>query len=96
MRKTPTMEARPLPLGREADKCLTTCPKCQREMQARWLRYAHHCRGDLETREQEAVDRAHQAFREREASQMSKNTESERRETAATKYRQLFSDFRRA
>ena len=55
--------------SREADRCLTTCPKCHRAMQARWLRYAHHCRGDFEAREQEAVSRAHEAFRQREASQ---------------------------
>ena len=56
------METRPLPLSREADKCLTACPKCARVMQARWLRYAHHCRGDLEAREQDAVDRAHEGL----------------------------------
>ena len=71
--KKPTMEARPLPLGREADKCLTACPRCQRVMQAKWLRYAHSCRGDLEEREQEAVERAHEAFRQREASRKSES-----------------------
>ena len=56
---------------READRCLTTCPRCQRLMQARWLRYAHNCRGNLEAREQNAVDRAREAFLQREASQKS-------------------------
>ena len=39
-------------------------------MQARWARYQHRCgySQDLDAREQDAVDRAHRAFREREAS----------------------------
>jgi hypothetical protein len=84
------------PLCREAARCLTTCPKCKRAMQARWLRYAHSCRGDLEAREQEAVDRAHEAFQQREASRKMESAADSRRENAAAKYGQLFSGLRRA
>ena len=104
------METRPLPLSREADRCLTACPKCARVMQARWLRYAHRCRGDLQAREQDAVDRAHEAFRQREASQKPASAataapQSARRypsdqrndrEAAAAKYGHLFSGLRHA
>ena len=103
------METRPLPLSREADKCLTACPKCARVMQARWLRYAHRCRGDLEAREQDAVDRAHEAFRQREAQKPASaataafehtrrypSDQHNDREAAAAKYGHLFSGLRHA
>ena len=60
----------PLPVYRQAERCLTECPRCRRTTQARWLRYAHRCGNswDLGAREQHAVERARAAFLEREAS----------------------------
>jgi hypothetical protein len=65
------MEQAQRPPCREADRCLASCPKCNRTMQARWLQYSHQCSKswDVQKRGEEHAERAQKAFLARVAAE---------------------------
>ena len=86
------MEETQRPPCREADRRVTSCPKCHRVMQARWLQYSHQCSKswDVQKRGEEHVERAQKSFLARVALQVTAAATAPGKKT----YGNLFAGFR--